>query len=507
MNYIPIDNNSKNDISRITINSNNNLESNIRPGYQRVRRRTFHINNNLANINNEGITNVKVNNNYLNQKAEFIPPKYNFKFFRISDNGVVKRVQRSEVPFKINPDTKILLEYKEDIPYPKNYLKGPYFEDQNIVEIIEDNDQKNPNTIIPRNNKNEKVSRYNPSLKNSYVAESIIASKKAKNESNMADYSKKNGIQIVKPKKEIKNYITKEKEITKFTRSSRYTPSQVTIDEVKSEENAKKYNSITSIYTLVKREHSYLRVDYDYYLSKKHPNYLAVILAEIFDKIYLIRTFMLLKRFDIFAVHLSLYLFYHILLVSVLCGFFSVKIIKKIWEKSNFPKLNFYLLYGFIANVIIWVIYKLILFFLDNEESIRSLIKYNKESIINGESNEKLKRKNSDSSSQISDDELLKKNTAERYEELIKKMKIKIIIYFVVMMVLTIFCSFYLLTFFAFYTGTKRLVIKAYYISIIEIILIKFVCGVGLSYFRIAAERNESTRLYRFVYICDKYFS
>ena len=159
-------------------------------------------------------------------------------------------------------------------------------------------------------------------------------------------------------------------------------------------ENAKKYNSITSIYTLVKREHSYLRVDYDYYLSKKHPNYLAVILAEIFDKIYLIRTFMLLKRFDIFAVHLSLYLFYHILLVSVLCGFFSVKIIKKIWEKSNFPKLNFYLLYGFIANVIIWVIYKLILFFLDNEESIRSLIKYNKESIINGESNEKLKRKN-----------------------------------------------------------------------------------------------------------------
>ena len=507
LNYIPIDNNSKNDISRITINSNNNLESNIRPGYQRVRRRTFHINNNLANINNEGITNVKVNNNYLNQKAEFIPPKYNFKFFRISDNGVVKRVQRSEVPFKINPDTKILLEYKEDIPYPKNYLKGPYFEDQNIVEIIEDNDQKNPNTIIPRNNKNEKVSRYNPSLKNSYVAESIIASKKAKNESNMADYSKKNGIQIVKPKKEIKNYITKEKEITKFTRSSRYTPSQVTIDEVKSEENAKKYNSITSIYTLVKREHSYLRVDYDYYLSKKHPNYLAVILAEIFDKIYLIRTFMLLKRFDIFAVHLSLYLFYHILLVSVLCGFFSVKIIKKIWEKSNFPKLNFYLLYGFIANVIIWVIYKLILFFLDNEESIRSLIKYNKESIINGESNEKLKRKNSDSSSQISDDELLKKNTAERYEELIKKMKIKIIIYFVVMMVLTIFCSFYLLTFFAFYTGTKRLVIKAYYISIIEIILIKFVCGVGLSYFRIAAERNESTRLYRFVYICDKYFS
>ena len=505
LNYIPIDNNSKNDISRITINSNNNLESNIKPGYQRIRRRTFLMNTN--NINNEGTTNVKVNNNYLNQKAEFIPPKYNFKFFRITDNGVVKRVQRSEVPFKINPETKILLEYKEDIPYPKNYLKGPYFADQNIVEIIEDNDQKNPNTIIPRNIKNEKVSKYNPSLKNSYVAESIIASKKAKNTSNMAEFSKKNPIQIVKPKKEYKNYITKEKEFTKFSRSSHYTPSQVTIDEAKSEENAKKYNSITSIYTLVKREHSYLRVDYDYYLSKRHPNYLAVILAEIFDKIYLIRTFMLLKRFDIFAVHLSLYLFYHILLVSVLCGFFSVKIIKRIWEESNFPRLNFYLLYGFIANVIIWVIYKIILFFLDNEESTRALIKYNKESILNGENDLKLKRKNSDSSSQISDDELLKKNTAERYEELIKKMKIKIIIYFVVMMLLTIFCSFYLLTFFAFYTGTKRLVIKAYYISIIEIIIIKFVCGLGLSYFRIAAERNESTRLYRFVYICDKYLS
>ena len=506
LNYIPIDNNSKNDISKITINSNNHLESNIKPTIKKIRRRTFNINN--KNIINENKANANSNSNYSNQKAEFIPPQYNFKYFRITDKGVVKRVQRSEIPFKINPDTKILLEYKENVDYPKGYLKGPFFKNQNIVEIIEDNNNQRNVYIIPRKINNEKLSKYNGSIKNSYVAESIIASKKAKHESIIDDYSKKHGIQIVKQSKDLKNYSTKEKEkeITKFTRSSRFSHSQMTIDDGKTEQNVRKYNSITSIYTLVKREHTYLRADYDLYISKRHPNYLAVILAEVFDKIYIIRTFMLVKRFEIFAVQLSLYLLYHILLVSVLCGFFSIKIIKRIWEEPKFPRLNFYLLYGFIANVIVWLIYKIFLFFLDNEESIRNLIKFNKESLISDEKDEKIKRKDS-VMSHISDDELLKKTTNQRYEQLIRKMKIKITVYFVFMMLLSFFCSFYLITFFGVYTGTKRLVMKAYYISIIEIILIKFVWGLVLCYFRIAAERNESTRLYRIVYICDKYLS
>ena len=72
---------------------------------------------------------------------------------------------------------------------------------------------------------------------------------------------------------------------------------------------------------------------------------------------------------------------------------------------------------------------------------------------------------------------------------------------------LTGFLFMYLISFFAVYTGTKKLIIKAYYISIIEITIIKFVYGLSLGSLRIAAEINKFKNLYNFVYICDKYLS
>ena len=54
---------------------------------------------------------------------------------------------------------------------------------------------------------------------------------------------------------------------------------------------------------------------------------------------------------------------------------------------------------------------------------------------------------------------------------------------------------------------TKRRVLTAYYVSIIEIILIKFVYGLCLASLRIAGEVNELKSLYKFVYIMDKYVS
>ena len=68
------------------------------------------------------------------------------------------------------------------------------------------------------------------------------------------------------------------------------------------------------------------------------------------------------------------------------------------------------------------------------------MIKFNKESLISDEKDEKIKRKDS-VMSHISDDELLKKTTNQRYEQLIRKMKIKITVYFVFMMLLSFFCS------------------------------------------------------------------
>jgi uncharacterized membrane protein (DUF485 family) len=64
----------------------------------------------------------------------------------------------------------------------------------------------------------------------------------------------------------------------------------------------------------------------------------------------------------------------------------------------------------------------------------------------------------------------------ERYEELVKKIKIQTIIFYIIILLLSGFFYIYLVSFFAIYTGTKGKVLKAYYISIIE-----FECKISLS--------------------------
>ena len=46
-------------------------------------------------------------------KAEFIPPEFNFKFFKLNDKGVIKKIERSKLPFKIDPETRYLIEARE----------------------------------------------------------------------------------------------------------------------------------------------------------------------------------------------------------------------------------------------------------------------------------------------------------------------------------------------------------------------------------------------------------
>ena len=101
----------------------------------------------------------------------------------------------------------------------------------------------------------------------------------------------------------------------------------------------------------------------------------------------------------------------------------------------------------------------------------------------------------------------MQKNIEEKYDEIIKKIKVQTIIFYIIIILFTEFCSMYLVSFFAVYTGTKKYVLKAYYISIIEIVIIKFIYGLSLGSLRIAAEVNEYESLYNFVFACDKYLS
>ena len=500
MNYNPNTINN-NEISEIDINNNDN-NSNINYGLSI--KSGFPKNKKKINIENEINNKTKVNNKYntvnlySNKKAEFIPPQYNFKFFKPNDKGIVKKIERSKIPFDVDKDTKILLETKKDVIYDDNYLDGPFYEDQNVIEIIDD---INTNKVIKFNESNNNI--------NNNFDSSVIIKKNANRINNKNDISAKEEIPKSK-KRRISNKInSEEKDFITIKKINPITSLQMTVEDYKEEEEVKNVDSTTSIYNLVKREHTYLRVTYERYIAKRHPNILATFLAEILDKIYFIKIFIFLKKFDIFSIHLALYMFYHILLLSLLCGFFTIKVIKKIWEDSNYPTMNFYLLYGFLGNVIIWIIYRIFILLLDNQDRFRALVKLHNESMNNNTS-----RANLDEDKEIKDNDNNKEVNInqqdminEKYEELIKKIKIQTIVFYIIIILITAFCFIYLVSFFAIYTGTKGKVFKAYYISIIEIILIKFVYGLCLASLRIAGEGNELKSLYNFVYYCDKYVS
>ena len=481
-----IDNNNLSELSINKDTSNNNKNVNYGINIKSAIPKNKKNIKNTENKNN--LSQYITMNEYSNKKAEFIPPEYNFKFFKPGDKGIVKKLTRNEIPFEVNKDTKILLEGKEDIYYDENYLNGPFYEEQNIIEIIEDNNSNKKNNNNNMNNKNNKIVKFSGDINSKNI-------RKNNSKIDINDISIKQDNDFSKKRNNINNINSKDKEFIKIKRINPITNLQFAVEDYKTDDEIKEVDNTTSIYNLMKREHTYLRVIYEKYISKSHPNILATFLAEILDKIYLIKIFIFLKKFEILSIHISLYMFYHVLLLSLLCGFFTIKVIKKIWEESNYPTINFYLLYGLFSHIIIWVIYRIFILVLDNQDKIRSLVKLNNDVEASRELTDENHFNNQ------------KEQVQEKYEDLVKKIKIQTAVFYLVVICLTAFCFIYLVSFFAIYTGTKGKVFKAYYISLIEIVLIKFVYGLCLGSLRIAAEGNELKSLYNFVFVFDKYIS
>lgn len=237
-----------------------------------------------------------------------------------------------------------------------------------------------------------------------------------------------------------------------------------------------------------------MRISYGKYISKEHKNILAIFLAEILDKVYLVKTCLFLKKFEIFAVHFSLYLFCHLVLLTLSCAFFTTKVIKKIWKEENYPGIQYYLLYGLITNIVVWAVYKVFLCLLDIQDKVKEYVKLKKSS----------NNKNIENNDNV---EINDENASNKYNEIIKTLKCRIIIFYCVIFVLIILFALYLIPFFSIYTGTKSRVLLAYIYGIVEILLIKFIYGVCLASIRVASEGNELECLYKVVYILDKYIS
>ena len=413
------------------------------------------------------------NNNIF--KAEYIPPEYNPKFFKQTDKGAMKKIDRSKLPFKISSDTQYLVEKRKDVEYPNNYLEGTFYPSQNVV-IITDGTNTNLEKIA-------KYIKYEKMGKTEKFNETKFNEKKKVYEQLNTRYNQNNE----------KSFITVKKIKPNVPKSEDKALSDE-FDEDSDEINIDEDND--SIFTLIRREQLFLRLQYKKYLEKKHPNNLSIIIAEILDKIYIVKICLFLRKYDIFTHQLSLYVFCHLLLMSLLCGFFTIRVIKKIWRETNYPGIGFYILYGLISNIIIWIIYQIFLYILDFRDKIKEVVSLQKN----------LKEQEMyDFDDNI--DERNEKIFKKKYILTVRRIKYTIIAFYVVMFIIIIFCTIYLISFFALYTGTKKRVFTAYYSSLILIVIIKFIYGFSLALLRIASKINKLKKLYKVVYIFDKYIS
>jgi hypothetical protein len=270
-----------------------------------------------------------------------------------------------------------------------------------------------------------------------------------------------------------------------------------TIDDLEQENGVDVDSGNASCITLIRREQLFLRINYEKYIAKKHPSNAYIFFAEILDKIYLVKIILFLGKYDIFFIQLSLYLFCYLLLLSLICGFFTIKVIKKIWEKDNYPNINFYLLYGLISHIILWIIYKIFLYLLDCSDKIKELLLLKKA------------LKEEDFVEELNDnsDEKNQNIINKKYKEQASHMRFRIFIFYLLMFAIIIFCTIYLISFFSIYTGTKKKVFTAFFISLFEILLIKIIYGLCLASLRLASKVNKMKSLYNLVYIFDKFIS
>ena len=445
------------------LDSNSNSNNNDKPSDYEI---------NIKKGNKDDNNNPSYNNKF---KAEFIPSEYNTKFFKQSDKGVIKKIDRSKLPFKISPDTQYLVEKRKDIEYDNDYLDGTFYPSQNIL-IITDGPNNNIEKIV-KYIKYEKMSK-NEKLNQKFQEKNKLFEKL---NTNYSQYKEKDLITVKKIKPNFSNFYDDREISDEFDEDS---------DDMKiDEENA-------GLFTLIKREQLFLRLQYKKYLEKKHPNNLSIFIAEILDKIYIVKIILFLRKYDIFTHQLSLYVFCHLLLLSLLCGFFTIRVIKKIWRESNYPGIGFYLLYGLISNIIIWIIYQIFLYILDFRDKIKEIVSLQKE----------LKEQEM---YEFDDniDERNEKIFKKKYTLTIKRIKCIIFAFYITMFIIIVFCTIYLISFFALYTGTRKRVFKAYYLSLIIILIIKFVYGFSLASLRIASKINKMKTLYKVVYILDKYIS
>ena len=272
----------------------------------------------------------------------------------------------------------------------------------------------------------------------------------------------------------------KKSEKDKNSKEDRLTSNDYNLYVEKSSIGTFKDSEEENIFELIKLESTLLKVDYQKALQKNKAEILIMILTEILDKLYIVKAIWFLPKYTIVSLYISLYLLWHMLILSFLSLFYNYSNLHKIWIKDNYPNLNFHLSFGFLSCIISFIFYKGLCFLIFNDRKISEL--------------ENLKRENNS-------------EMKEKYKKMMFWSKIKIIIFYAVVFILSIIFFLYLMAFCAVYIRTKAKLFESYGIALIEVVIIKILYGIVLGILRKISLTYEIEKLYFIVRILDLYIS
>jgi hypothetical protein len=384
-------------------------------------------------------------------EIEFIPEEFVFLYFNTKDKGVKKQVEKSDLPFDIKENTKILLQKIENYDYTNLKADGPFSEDQNIIEIIFNEEEK---IKLNFESNNESITD-----NDNYINEKINIKNKL-NEKEILPIAEEK----IYKRESLKNYIINE------------------FDEVVEDQENK---GNTGCFDEIKLEQRLLTKDYIFHYYRNDNKFFTLILTEILDKIYIAKNILFLRKYEIMYLYLSVYVLYHAILLTFLAMFYNINTIKNIWNKENYPGFGLYLGYGLLTAIISWIIYILINCLLTNKGKYNEII-----------SVKKSKKRQKQNKIQIIN---------EKGSSLLSKLKLKMIVYYIIQFIILIFFFIYLVTLGAVYSGTMKKIFASYGIAILEIIIIKMIYGLILGILRSYSISNQKKGLYNIILFFDKY--
>ena len=377
---------------------------------------------------------------------------YSYKIFNI-------RIKRR---FDINGDEKYSINDSFDNDTENNEV---------IEKKVETNDKKKKKKV-----NNDPIKTTERNLKKNPPKKTVATNDK--NDKNKKDTKKKvetdkkgNANDVINIKKTNKN-----KDFEEKISSSNYPDmlyEKGTMDSMKDMDEE-------SLFSLILSEEKLLRVDYEVALRKNKYEVLVIILTEILDKIYLLKSTWLLQKYEIFSLQFSLYALWHLCMISFLCLFYNNSMLHKIWTRENYPDMGYYLAFGLVVSIIVFVIYKGLTFLINNDIKIKEI-------------------------------EMAPKNNtneiSEKYSKMIKCSKIKLAIYYVLQFGLSIVFFLYLMVYCYLYSSTQTSLIESYLVALIEVVVIKVVYGLILGILRKISLAYEKDKLYTVVRFLDLYIA